>query len=95
MSEKEGLRLGQRLQVGGGSMVVSRGSTTVARVCESCTCAASTNLDQWVSRGPMGLVRGLGWGQGCQVNRGALPVLRGSMNVHMLVSLESVVCVLH
>ena len=67
----------------------------VGLVCECCVCAASTELDQWVSRGPVGWVRGPGCGQGCRVNKGAVPVLRGSTNVRVcvLVNLKSVVSV--
>lgn len=40
-------------------------------------------------------VRGPGCGQKCQVDRQALPVLEGTMHVHVLVNLNYAVCVLH
>lgn len=81
-------------------MMVCRGFMTVGCLwdeCVSCMCAASTEPDQWVSWGPVGRVRGPGCGQGCQVDRGAvcLAPLRGPMNVHVLVTLDSVMRVLH
>lgn len=54
--------------------------------------AASIKVDQPESGGPLGWIRGLGTGQGCQAAEGL--VLEGSMNVQIPESCESrVVCV--
>lgn len=86
----------QGCQAGGGSMLVSRGirecGMTVGRVYEYCMCAAITQL---VNMGPIGCVRGLGTRQGCRAGKGAVLVLRVCTNMHVLVNLESVVCMLH
>ena len=50
-------------------------------------------MHQPASRGPVGWVRGPGSRQGYRGDRGAVPVLRGSMNMRVLVNGESVVSV--
>ena len=59
-----GLRSRQGYQMGGGSMLVFGGThecgLPVGRVCECCVFAVSTQLDQLVSWGPIGQVRGAG-----------------------------------
>lgn len=53
-------------------------------------CASS----ELVSMGPMGWVRGPGCSQRYGADRGAVVVLEGSTNLHELVNLDRVVCVL-
>lgn len=64
--------------------------------CVNDTCfLESIELVQTASKEPMKGVRGPGCGQGCWVDRGAMPALGGSANALVLVNLESVVCVQH
>ena len=46
-----------------------------------------------MSRGPVEQIRGPGIWAGYWADRGAVPILVGSGNVHVLVTLECVVCV--
>lgn len=46
-----------------------------------------------MSQGPVGQVGVPGSGHGYQPEKGAVSILRGSMNFHVLVTLESGVCV--
>ena len=59
---------------------------------ERVSAGCSQQASRW-TRGPVGWVRGPGSRQGYRGDRGAVPVLRGSMNMRVLVNVDSVVCV--
>ena len=56
--------------------------------------AVSTELDEPANWQPVRRIRGAGIWAGVPGSRGAVLVLRVSKNVHVLVNLDSVVCVL-
>ena len=92
-----GLRSGLGYEVGRG-FVLAPGemhecAVPAGQMCECCMFAGCTKMEQSASRGPMGWVRGSGSRQGYRGDRGAVPVLRGSMNMRVLVNGESVVSV--
>ena len=95
--DKQGLRSGLGFQAGRG-YVLAPGETcrcgaSAEEMSEFCWFAESTTMEQPTSRGPVGRVRGTRCGQGCQGDREAARVRRGSMTLCVALNTESVTCV--
>ena len=63
------------------------------RVCECCKFASEHRAGPAGESGTMKQVRGLGSRQACWADREAVLVLEGSVSVHVLVNLQSLMCV--
>ena len=65
----------------------------VGQVCECCVFAESTKLDQLAGRGPVRWLRSLRIQAGVPGRQRGVLVFEASVNVHVLVNLEGILCV--